>query len=242
VADYCPDKLQQIYRTVCENAGQIGMKVNKKKTTLMCFGVDQSVDLRARITCSDGGVIESVSSAKVVGFHFDQKLTANRHVEEVIKKANRNLWVLRNLRKAGATKNDMTTAYKLYIRSGLEYSSVIYHTLLTKAQSAALEKIQERALRVIYGWSMTYDKILETTAIDLLHVRREQAVQKFAEKIEKSARFSEKWLKVNENRTSARFPKTYDEPFARTSVFKNDPVNNLIKVLNNVNNCDTNQL
>ena len=66
------------------------MRVNEEKTFLMCFGVDSSVNLRAEIKGSDGSVIQSVETAKLLGFfHFDQKMSADKHVEELLKKANK---------------------------------------------------------------------------------------------------------------------------------------------------------
>jgi hypothetical protein len=162
-------------------------------------------------------------------------MTANEHVRHLSQKAHKLKWILRNLKKSGANNQYMTTAYKSYVRSGLEYSSEIYDSLLSNQQVAQIEKLQERALRIIYGWTTDYEKILEMSGLQSLQTRRKQAVERFAKSIEANTRFADKWLKTNENRSSARHSNKYIQPMTKSKPFEKDPINCCIKILNNLN-------
>ena len=81
------------------------------------------------------------------------------NTDYIIRKASKRLCLLKVLKKYGARLNDMRRFYISAIRSILEYGAQVSHGGLTNAQSECIEKVQKRALRIIYS-ERDYEKIL----------------------------------------------------------------------------------
>ena len=73
---------------------------------------------------------------------------------------------------AGAKPDKLIQYYVACIRSMLEYGSVIFHPGLTKQQTADLEYVQKRALRIILP-NMDYTDCLRESNLESLSDRRE---------------------------------------------------------------------
>ena len=76
------------------------------------------------------------------------------------------------------------------VRPVAEYCSVIFHSMITAADSHELERIQMQALKGIFGWRLSYKELLERSGLDRLETRREVRFQKMAGKMSESSRFS----------------------------------------------------
>lgn len=72
---------------------------------------------------SDGLEFEQVSTANILGVTFRQDLKWNDHIDNVTAKAAKRLYLLRDLRRAEVSCNDLVLFYCSAIRSVLEYSS-----------------------------------------------------------------------------------------------------------------------
>ena len=59
--------------------------------------------------------------------------------------------MLPELKYAGVSILDLIDIYVLYIRSVLEYCSVLWHSTLTVEQSDTIENVQKTCLKVILG-------------------------------------------------------------------------------------------
>ena len=88
--------------------------------------------------------------------------------------------MLTKLKYAGVSQEDLVHIYILYIRSVLEYCSVLWHSTLTGDQSQNLEKVQKTCLKVILGSQYeNYTIALDTCGLQLLSERREHRCLKF---------------------------------------------------------------
>lgn len=130
---------------------------------------------------------------------------------------------------------DMCKVYRTVIRPVVEYAAVIYHTLIPKYQSLQLENVQKQAMKIVYGWNVPYSELVEDGRIETLESRREKAVLKFALKAE-SGKFGSKWFRKRSDintdvRSTSR--RKYFERQCRTERFRNNPINNMTRVLNN---------
>ena len=65
----------------------------------------------------------------------------------------------------------MKRFYISAIRPTLEYGAQVWHGGLTKAQSSSIEKVQRRALRIIYS-EKDYEKLLLKAGMHTLEQRR----------------------------------------------------------------------
>ena len=72
--------------------------------------------------------------------------------------------------------------YCSLIRSVLEYASVVFSNL-PQYLSLALEKVQKRALTIIYATSFRYEQLLEMAGLMSLEARRERACCQFMRSI-----------------------------------------------------------
>ena len=77
------------------------------------------------------------------------------------------------------------------LRPLLEYCSPIYHHMLTETMNESLERQQKRALKIIFGFEISYRMLLEKSGLPTLKQRRETACGVFAKKLLESERFSD---------------------------------------------------
>ena len=59
--------------------------------------------------------------------------------------------MLTKLKYAGIGDLEIVNIYILYIRSVLEYCSVVWHSTLTEEQTQTIEMVQKTCLKIILG-------------------------------------------------------------------------------------------
>ena len=125
----------------------LGLKVNLKKTKAMAWNHSHNYP-SYHYTVYDSK-IEWVRSFKYLGVTFDDNLSFNEHVEDVLCRASKRLSVLKHLAGSpyGATQQTLLHYVKACIRPILEYGSV---ALLIACPSAIkkLESFHNTALRI----------------------------------------------------------------------------------------------
>ena len=116
----CPSSLQQVVEEIsswsCEN--HLQLNPSKCKELRTCF--KRSPPSYAPVI-SDGLEFEQVSTAKILGVTFTQDLKWNDHIDNITAKAAKCLYLLRELKRAGVSCNDLVLFYCSAIRSVLEY-------------------------------------------------------------------------------------------------------------------------
>ena len=91
----------------------------------------------------DGNEIDNVQYAKLLGVTISNDLTWNKHVENIVAKAWKRVYMLRyvyskqpilyKLKRAGIGQHDLVTIYYVsVIRSVLEYACPVWHTNLNR--------------------------------------------------------------------------------------------------------------
>lgn len=158
-------------------ASNNNMQLNptKCKELVIDFLHYNSCELQPIVT--GGAFIERVKSFKLLGVYISNDLTWVAHCDYVIKKANRRLYALRQLKKACVPSSDIVIVYCSLIRSVLEYASVVFSSLPAYLADS-IESIQKRALAIIFPGS-TYREALVESGIPTLHDRRAAACGKF---------------------------------------------------------------
>ena len=109
--------------------------------------------------------------AKLLGVTLSNDLTWNRHVDCIVKKAAKRVYMLYQLKRAGISQLDLVTVYISVVRPVLEYACPVWHTNLPKYLSDSIELIQNRALKFIFP-DMSYNDILNDTGLRTLKERR----------------------------------------------------------------------
>ena len=156
-----------------------GLKVHAKKTQLLAISSNRN---RAKVWIQAGWEsINSSGSLKLLGFMFSERPDVALQVENLISGATKWMFVLRSYSKFLPGK-DPTELYSFLVRLVLKYSSLTYHSILTKQQENDLEKIKKLCLRCIFGYKKSYEELLSELGLSSLEARREIAVLKFATK------------------------------------------------------------
>ena len=123
-----------------------------------------------------------MTSAKLLGLNISSDLKWNVHVLELVKKTSCRLYFLRQLKRSQATPEELILFYITCIRSILEYACPVFHRALPGYLSEDLERLQKRALRIIYP-GMSYNQALEFSGLPTLFERREEFSSKLFKEV-----------------------------------------------------------
>ena len=120
----------------------------------------------------EGVEFEIVSSAKVLGVVLSSDLKWSAHIDSITTKAAKRLYLLRQLNKrAGIAHSDLVRFYCSVFRSILEYACQVFHCNLLLYLSEEIERIQRRALCIIFP-DCSYSEGLAKAGLTTLYDRR----------------------------------------------------------------------
>ena len=153
------------------------MSLNPPKCKIMAFDFLYYDSFQCPPVATCGCILEEVKSFKFLGVFISHDLTWTVHCDYIMKKANRRLYALRQLRRCGVSAHDSVMVYCSLVRSILEYACVVF-AALPQYLSDSLERIQKRALAIIFPGS-TYSEALNLAGISTLEDRRSAACHEF---------------------------------------------------------------
>ena len=166
---------------------------------------------------------------KVLGFHFGCNTSMRAQVDAIKRNFRQRLWTIFNLKKNGFTVDELVKVYITYIRSVTDYCDTVYHSLLTDELDLEVERLQDRALKCIYGWKINGQRtsgrrLRELAGVTTLRARRIEHCDTFVGRCLKNPRFAA-WFPLKQGRRSARNQgEKYEEKFARCDRLRNSPV------------------
>ena len=99
----------------------------------------------------NGVPIPVVDECKLLGVHLNSGLNWKTHVDKMLKKANKTIFILIRAKKFQFSLPSLVMLYEWYIRTALEYAAPVWHPGLTEQQHEKLERIQRRSLQIILG-------------------------------------------------------------------------------------------
>ena len=214
---------QALFDRVRVVAAEKGMKLNPSKTVLLAFSAATSYHVKTYINCEDG-LILSGKKCRLLGFHFDGKPGVEAHVSEILRKVRYRTWAIHNLKRLGLCPAGLLSIYTSLVRPCFDFSCVVYHSLLTKTQSAALERMQRKILKIIYGFDVSYANCLAKSGLDELSYRRQRLCESFALKTAMNPRFSDWFPMLPDTGYDLRDRKKYKEFPARTERLRSAPI------------------
>ena len=154
------------------------MKLNEGKSNYMVFSRSDT-EIATRLTLN-GKTLDRIEEIKLVGVWLTTWLDWEKNTKELCRKAYARMTMLTKLKYAGVQTEELINIYILYIRSLLEYCSVLWHSTLTAEQNQNLEKVQKLCLKVILGQEYEgYQEALKLSGLESLHARREKKCLKF---------------------------------------------------------------
>ena len=228
-------KCDNYFNIITDNAKSIGMKIIAEKTQLLCFNDCNYSKTKSFIYTSPTEKITSGPEMKILGFIFNEKPTVKAHIDYSIKKTNRVMWALSHLRKAGLPDVVLTNVYCSMLRSIIEFCNVVYHSMLTEEMNLEIERVQKMALKIIYGFNLSYEKLLKKSGLSTLKTRRESAFLKFANTLANNQRYTDWFPTADQLNYSLRTNKKYSEFYARTNRLYTSPLYTMRRVLNTGN-------
>ena len=111
-----------------------------------------------------------MNSVKLVGLNISSDLKWNVHVSELVRKVSTRLYFLRQLKKSHVATLE-SFFYVTCIRSILECGSPVFHRAQPSYLSEDLERLQKRAMKIIYP-QLSYAKAVELSGLLTLYDRR----------------------------------------------------------------------
>jgi len=113
---------------------------------------------------------------------MDNDLKWNSHVDYIIKKACKKLYSLRVLRRARVSQPNMLRIYLGSVRPDFEYEVPVWQGIPAYL-SEAIERVQRKALNIIYPEGESYAHALQLGNLDRLDDRRVHLCFKYMAKM-----------------------------------------------------------
>lgn len=190
-----PSVIQSVRQNFDTQCRSLGLKVNQQKTKTMIIYKKKNLP-RLQIPTNN--------EIKLLGIIFNDKLNWSSHIDFVIKKASKQFFPLRKLKKI-VSMQSLSKIYNATIRSHLEYAAPLF-VGLSRKDSEKLEKVQRRALRTIYQSN-------DVPNIPSLASRRISQAQRLYKKAHKNKTHSINFL-IPKRLTASR---KFRQPPSRTS-------------------------
>lgn len=168
--------LQSDLNSLSKWCDQNNLALNAKKCKVMSFNRSHSKILSTY--CIYNEPLEKVSNFKDLGVFFDTKLTFDTHINFVKNKSLKQLGFIKFSCGNFSNRNALILLYTSYIRSSLDYCSIVWSPYLLKHKSS-LETVQNKFLGFLcYRCNIpriphtSYVPILEILCLDSLELRR----------------------------------------------------------------------
>ena len=147
------------------------LQANPEKFQVMYLKpISNSPEVPESFTIADT-TINTQPQVKLLGIIIDDKLSFEKQIDIMCKRASRQLNIMRRFKYIFQLK-EMSTIYNAFILSNFNYCPVVWH-FCSITNMRKLEKIQERALRLLYDDpASSYQELLTRSGHSSLHVRR----------------------------------------------------------------------
>ena len=199
------------------------MIINSEKMKKMVICYAHGANTINRVPCIEvnGMVVERVEYVKLLGVTLSNDLTWNRHVDTMVQKVSKRIFLLYQLKRAGIRQADMVTIYLTVVRPIVEYACPVWHTNLPTYLSDSIEIIQKRALRGIFP-GMSYIDILNHIDITTLKERRDFICRRYFINMQKESHKLHYLLPDERNaQYNLRPGNRYPLPVTRTNRYRN---------------------
>ena len=169
----------------------------------------------------ESGQVEFVNHARILGLTISSDLRWNEHIKNIIKKVNKRIYFIIQLKRVHVPTNAIVSFYCTCIRSILEYSCEVFHFSLPKYLSNNIERFQKRVLSIILP-GKSYSDRLSITSLNSLHDRRYQLTKKTFNSIvaNRNHELHDLLPDVNVSSYFLRNPRDFNIPKCKTNRFK----------------------
>ena len=159
---------------------------------------------------STSGRLPEVDQLKLLGVTFCSNLKWNYHVQNIVAKASKRIFIIRNLKRAGCPPGLIFRAYVAFIRSVLLYAYPSFCNLSLYLQNL-LVNVEKRVLRIIHS---------ELDVPDLLSVA-DRTCFNLLKGIEESPEHPLRVMFESQHETKTRSSNVFRPPLCKTKRFHN---------------------
>jgi len=139
----------------------------------------------------NGNSLPVVQKSKLLGITLTSDMSWQTHVEDMVARGSRALYMLHVLNKFHPPSDQMLAVYITYIRPLLEYGAPVFHAGLTIQQAKQIERVQMRALKIIGGYDHSYQQLMQEFKLETLATRRETLSLRLGKQILRSEKHRE---------------------------------------------------
>ena len=209
------------------------MIISQKKTKAMIINYTNNYQFTARLQLK-GENIEVVNKMKILGTIVTDRLSWDENCDFLIRKVNARMALLRGVLNFGAKSHEMVHLWKIYCRSVLEQSCVVWSSSLTQENINNLERAQKTFCKLVLKHNYkNYSNALMQLNLESLKQRRENLYLKFAKSGIKNNKLRDLLPEKNKlEKPQTRNHEKYEVNFANTGRFKNSSIIYMQNLLN----------
>jgi hypothetical protein len=213
------------------------MRINQDKTRIMLFNTARKWDFTPTVSLGNTNInLEVVEELKLLGIIVTSDMKWHANTAYLCEKGFNRLWMLKNLKRFGATKSELLDIYNKQCRSVLELAVPVWTAGLTQDDVTNLERVQKTACAIILGRAYSgYKNALKYLQIKSLEERRKDLCLNFAKKSAKSDKYQHWFKKADVPPVNTRSHKpinTFKPVPTRTDRFRDSPIPYLTSLLN----------
>ena len=162
------DNVARAILTAQEWSMKNSMLLNSDKTQIMNILINHRYNYDDELFVHDDFSIQPTECIKFLGLFIDDHLNFSKHIDEIISKCNKRIFLLPQLKILGMISSGLQTFYCSNIRSILCYAAPAFYTLLSDNDKIRIERIQRTCTRVIFP-DLEYDERIEKLGIPMLN-------------------------------------------------------------------------
>ena len=230
-------KSQQYIDKINKWTEQQQMIISEKKTKSMIVNFTHNYQFHTRLKLKQQNV-QIVEKIKVLGTILTNKLSWNENCENLIKKVNSRMQLLRKVWSFGSSNQEMVHLWKVYCRSVLEQNCVLWDSGLTEENRNDLERTQKTFVRFILEEDYkNYKQALNDLNLQTLDERRKLLTLRFAQTSLSDGFLRDLFpFKKKQHIMKTRQKGRYKVVHAHTERYKNSPIPTMQRMLNEEEN------
>ena len=153
------------------------MRLNVQKTKLILFIPCKSMDFMPDFEVNHSR-IDLVEQVKLLGVVISSNLSWSANTDSIVERCNRKTWMLRRMKKLGASQEDLLDVYLKQIRSMAEFAVPVWNSSLTGEDIANIERLQKTLHIILSEQYTSYTSALKKTGLEKLSDRRRKIARR----------------------------------------------------------------
>ena len=203
------------------------MKINTKKTKAMIINFTNNHQFSTRMNVNNVN-IELVDEMKILGTTITSNLTWNTNTQNIIKKVNKIMLLLKKIKSFGATVQEMVHLWIIYCRSVLEQSAIVWGSSLTYENKIDIERTKKSFTKMILkNKYISYEEALLKLNLPTLGESRQELSLKFAKNCLKNEKFQNLFPKNLTRERTTRHNEEYKIPLCHTNRMRHTGLTNM---------------